>query len=117
MKIKRFAFALALLTIGMFPISAAVSRAADPGSHESHHPGASRPIDIGDRYCMTGSEGTGGAMMGGLMTGMMTGTMHGAKPEPDVPDGGMSAPDCSANHSASSGHEKVPERGATGCGA
>jgi len=110
---KRMATAMAWVVIGLVAFTASPSMAGGPGSHESHHPGASRPIDIGNRYCMAGSEGMGEAMM----SGMMTGTMQRANPGTDAPACGMTEADCSANHSASCGHETIGERRADGCGA
>lgn len=110
---KRIAMVLALLAIGFFPLAASMSQAADTGTHESHHPEVTPPVDTGNRFCMSGST----MMDGGMMAGMMTSGMRHAENAKDGPACGMSGADCSANHSVSCGHDMVGERRANECGA
>lgn len=110
---KRMALVLALLAIGVFPLAASMSHAADTGTHESHHAGVTLPAENGNRFCMSGPT----MMEGGMMSGMMKGGMHHAGNAKAAPGCGMSESDCSANHSASCGHDMAGERRANECGA
>lgn len=110
---KKGIMILVALVFTLVPLGAAMSQAADTGSHESHHAGVTRLADTGNRFCMSGST----MMDSGMMSGMMTGSPRHAGNAKTSPDCGMSESDCSANHLASCGPYRAGESRARECGA